>query len=115
MNVQVAIRISAIVLALLLTASAQGPAEKPKEQKPTVVDSVDAKFHANVLKLVESSGIKQQFQANFAKTLEMGKKNMMEACPTCAPEFGEEWAKRMAARLDVGTLLRSTFGCTKNI
>jgi hypothetical protein len=36
---------------------------------------------------------------------EDGKKRMMQQCPQCSPEFGEEWSKRMLARLKVDDFL----------
>jgi hypothetical protein len=30
---------------------------------------------------------------------------MMQQCPPCSPEFGEEWSKRMLARLKVDDFL----------
>ena len=38
---------------------------------------------------------------NLKSNIENGKKKMMEVCPACAPEFGDEWAKRMLARTKV--------------
>jgi hypothetical protein len=36
---------------------------------------------------------------------EEGRKYMMQQCPQCSPEFGEEWSKRMLARLKADDFL----------
>ncbi len=85
------------LLFALYLAPAQTPGPRPLAATPA---AVDPKLHADVLKLVEISGARQQVQASVLKSVPDGKKSMMEKCPNCTPEFGDEWAKRMTQRLN---------------
>ncbi len=84
------------------TPSAAPQSEKPAE--PTV--KPDPKLHADVVKLVELTGAKKRLESGFPSMVEDGRKEMMKRCPQCSPEFGEEWSKRMVARLKAEDFLK---------
>jgi hypothetical protein len=93
-------KITVLLLALVLPANAQPAGDKPAETRVfTVNNGVDPKLHAEVLQLVELSGVREKLEAQKQALVEEGRKKMAEKCPKCAPEFGNEWAKRMLARL----------------
>ena len=75
------------------------------EFQPTVAKRVDPKLHRDAVKLVELSGAKQYLQDNLAKMIDEGKKVMMDKCPACTPEFGEEWKKRFLERANINDFL----------
>lgn len=99
--------IVAVTIALLLPA--QQPAQSPgTPTSGASASKVDPKLHDDVLKLIELSGARERLTANVPIMVEAGRKKMMETCQTCAPEFGEEWAKRMTARMKVQDFLDMT-------
>jgi hypothetical protein len=63
--------------------------------------NADAKLHDEVLQLIELSGIREEIEARKRPVVEQGKKLMLEKCRQCAPEFADEWARRMRQRLSV--------------
>jgi hypothetical protein len=83
-----------------------GPAEKPTAQdaRPSA-EKPDAKLHADTVKLVELSGARKRIEDGFPSMTEEGEKQMMLHCSQCSPEFGEEWSKRMLARLNADDFL----------
>jgi hypothetical protein len=93
-------KLTLLFLALCLATSAQSPANNGSAQ-PDDAQKVDPKVHAHAIELVKVSSAKEYLQANLPSMVEEGKKQMMEKCKTCAPEFGEEWGKRMLERLNV--------------
>lgn len=98
--------IAYLVLSFSLAAHAQTPTEKPPAKPPTEnTGKVDAKLHGDVLKLLELSGVRERVDISLKPMVEKGRKEMMEQCPKCAPEFGDEWAKRMLARLKADDFL----------
>jgi len=80
--------------------------EKPAAQDAkSTTDKPDPKLHADAVKLVELSGARKHLENGFASMTDEAKKHMMQQCPQCSPEFGEEWSKRMLARLKVDDFL----------
>ena len=76
--------------------------EKPAAQDAkSTTDKPDPKLHADAVKLVELSGARKHLEDEFASMTE----HMMQQCPQRSPEFGEEWSKRMRARLKVDDFL----------
>jgi hypothetical protein len=85
-------------------ATAQAAKPAPQDAN-SATDKPDPKLHADAAKLVELSGARKSLEKGFAAMTEEGKKRMIEQCPQCSPEFGEEWSKRMLARLKVDDFL----------
>jgi hypothetical protein len=85
-------------------ATAQSEKPAAQDAKPAT-DKPDPKLHADAVKLVEISGARKRLENGFAPMIEEGKKQMMQQCPQCSPEFGDEWSKRMLARLKVDDFL----------
>jgi hypothetical protein len=95
-----------LFLALTLCATAQSPVEKPSEPgEAAAAKKVDPKLHADAVKLVEVSGAKQRIRDNLKQMVSEGKKQMMEKCPRCTPEFGDEWEKRFLERININDFL----------
>jgi hypothetical protein len=91
-----------LVLSFYLTAYAQAPTENPTGKNPAEsTGKVDPKLHADVLKLMDLMGLRDLLESSMKPLVGKGKQEMMAQCPKCSPEFGEEWAKRMLARLKV--------------
>jgi hypothetical protein len=91
-----------LILALTLSANAQAPIGKAAEPRdPVVASKVDSKLHADTIKLVEISGIRQRIQGNLKQMVADGKKQMMEKCQACSPEFADVWEKRMIERTNI--------------
>ena len=73
-----------VILALVLSATAQSPAAKPSEPGDSTIEKkVDPKLHADAIKLVEVSGAKLHLQDNFKQMVDEGAKQMMEKCSRC--------------------------------
>jgi hypothetical protein len=92
-----------ILLAAVVLVNAQEPAPK-SPSTPTAESSqpaVDARLHQDVLKLIELTGVRAALQNGTAQGIGEGKVRVMQACNGCAPEFGDEWAKRMLARTKI--------------
>jgi hypothetical protein len=86
-------RVTLIVLAGLAWTS---PSFAQPDQK------VDAKLHADVVKLVEASGERENMQKRLPQQLDAARFRMMsETCKGCDPAFGEEWVKQMSARTKI--------------
>ncbi len=98
-----AMKIISVFLFLTITVAVHAQVSERKESiTPSAAPArVDAPLHAKVVKLIELTVPREKLQANMPKLLEDGRKRMMEVCPTCTPEFGEEWVKRMKARVKV--------------
>ena len=63
---------------------------------------VDPKLHADVVKLVEGSGERENMQKRLPQQLEAAKFRMTtESCKGCDPAYGDEWVKRMTARTNI--------------
>ena len=93
----------AVLLATAVLAGAQVPASSGQSTLPagTSPPVIDARLHADAVKLIELGGIRTAIQSRIAQTIGESKSRMMQACKGCAPEFADEWAKRMAARIKV--------------
>jgi hypothetical protein len=85
-------------------ATAQAERSAAQDAK-SATDKPDPKLHADAVKFVELSGARKRLENGFASMTEEGKKLMMQQCPQCSPEFGEEWSKRMLTRLKVDDFL----------
>jgi hypothetical protein len=95
-----------LCLALILTARAQSPTDKPSEPRETPAEKkVDPQLHADALKLVEISGAKQRLQDNLKPMVSESKKRMMEKCERCTADFADEWEKRFLARINLQDFL----------
>jgi hypothetical protein len=95
-----------LFLALALHANAQSPADKPSEPgDSTIAKKVDPKVHADAIRLVEAVGAKQRLQDGFKQLVDDGAKQMMEKCPRCTPEFGNEWKRRFLERTNINDYL----------
>jgi len=94
-------KITLLLFALVLAANAQTAGEKPAESRVFTLDMGhgDPGLHADVQRFVELSGARQKFAEQKKSMVEAGRKKMMERCPKCAPEFANEWARRMMQRL----------------
>ena len=106
-----AMRLAAALLALALPMGAQEvvtlPAGQPRPgaSEYKEIGTVDSDLHANVRKLMELSGDRERLQNALPKLLDDAKAKMLKAFPSVSPAFGEEWEKRMAARINVDDFL----------
>jgi len=92
-------------LFLVLLVNAQSGANKPSGQDSAAAKKADAKLHADSVKLVEVSGVKQRIVDNLKPMMDESRKQMTEKCPACTPAFAEEWEKRMLERIKVDDFL----------
>ena len=67
--------------------------------------ATQAQLHEDALKLVEVSGLRATIETTLSSSFATGAKAMMERCKECAPEFAEEWQKRMKQRSNVDDYL----------
>lgn len=93
---------------LLVTASLLLAPQQATTKPGTPPTAAETMLHADVVKLLEISETRDRLQAGIPSMVEQGRKAMMDKCSTCTPEFGEEWAKRMAARLNVQDFVDAT-------
>ena len=90
-----------LLMGVVLSAAAQ-QANTPVPPAHTGVEhAADSKLHEDVLTLIAVDGTKPRLQSGIPQQVESGKKQMMQACSRCTPAFGDEWARRMLARLQV--------------
>ncbi len=80
----------------------------PSESSVASVPNPDTKLHANVLTLIQLTGDRERLQTALPKLLSQGKTKMLKAYSNVSPAFGEEWEKRMAARISVDDFLDVT-------
>jgi hypothetical protein len=98
--------IAFLALTLSLTAHAQAPTEHPAGQAaPEPANKINPKLHADVLKLMDLMGVREILESNLKPLVEKSSKEKVAQCPKCSPEFREEWAKRMLARIKVDDFL----------
>ena len=64
-------------------------------------DKPAPKLHADILTLMDVSGMKPRLQAAMTQGFEQSKAQIAKVCPNCAPAFAEEWSRRMHDRLKV--------------
>lgn len=72
------------------------------------VPAQDPNLHTNVLTLIQLTGDRARLQTALPKLLSQGKAKMLNAYPSVSPAFGEEWERRMAARISVDDFLDVT-------
>ena len=80
------------------------PADAPAAPATTQ----DPNLHANVLTLIQLTGDRARLQTALPKLLSQGKAKMLKAYPSVSPAFGEEWERRIAARISVDDFLNVT-------
>lgn len=90
-----------LLIALALSDQAQAPPARQPNSETTETKKVDPTLHADATKLVELSGAKQRLLDNLDSMVEEARKQMMDKCPRCSPEYGNEWKKRFIARTNV--------------
>ena len=95
-------RLILVLIGFVLSAAAQQVSSKSfPYPSASVAGTVDPKLHADVVTLIELDAAKQRLQNNFKQSVDVGKKQMMQACPNCSPAFGDEWARQMLTRLNI--------------
>jgi hypothetical protein len=93
----------AIGLALFtFWAVAQQTGQPPSKKEPSADETgTPDKFRADVLRMLEMDGTKQRVQDGFKQALIDAKAKMAKVCPQCAPEFFDEWARRMESQYTI--------------
>lgn len=87
-------------LVLMLAAFANGQdADTAGRADPTL--HTDVRLHADVMKLIEVTGVRAAMQNAVGQLVTSGKAKMMQVCPGCSPAFADEWARRMLARINL--------------
>jgi hypothetical protein len=101
-----------MMIALSIASFAQLPAHtqaKAAPAPPATSDSAERqKLHDSAMKFVEASDARQRIEQSLGKLLEDGKQTMMLKNPGLAPEFGDEWLKRMRQRVSVDQFVITT-------
>lgn len=92
-----------MVVALSIPALGQHPARtRANAAPPATTPASDAdrqKLHESAMKFMEASDTRQRLEKSLDKLLEDGKQSMMLKNPGLAPQFGDEWLKRMRQRV----------------
>jgi Txe/YoeB family toxin of Txe-Axe toxin-antitoxin module len=86
-------------------AIAQQAAAGSEPKKDPPADAAAAKLRTDVLKILEMDGTRQSLRERLTAMIPAGKAKMKESCEKCAPEFSEEWARRMEARFNLDDVL----------
>lgn len=83
------------------------PAGNPRPEAAhwTSAGTFDSNLHANVLKLMELTGDRTRLQQALPKLLSDARDKILKTYPNVNPAFGDEWEKRMAAKLTVDDFL----------
>lgn len=99
-------------LALSVAASAQQPARTRAKaapvSQPAPTDAERQKLHDAAMKFVEASDARKRLEQSLDKLLEDGKQSMMLKNPGLAPQFGDEWIKRMHQRVSLDQFVITT-------
>lgn len=82
----------------------------PSDPPVPSVSTPDSHVHANVLTLIQLTGDRGRLQDTLPKLLGQAKAKMLKTYPNVSPAFGEEWEKRMGARISVDDFLDVTAG-----
>jgi hypothetical protein len=72
---------------------------------PTTAPVVDPQLNANLVKLFELSGDRESIERTLPQVLKDAGAKMRQVLPGSDPAYFEEWAKRMASRLNVQDLM----------
>jgi hypothetical protein len=75
-------------------------ASTPPAPSPANAAPVDKELHENVVKLIELMGVRQRILDTRERTVQAGKRQILHQFPSYNPAFADEWAKRMAARMN---------------
>lgn len=78
---------------------------RPDAARWTPAGTVDSSLHANTLELMELTGDRARLQQVLPKLLRDARDKMLKAYPNVNPAFGDEWEKRMAARITADDFL----------
>jgi len=106
-----------VALALPLAAQKAAPAtpnasvatKKAPAVSPAPADPVEQqKLHDSAMKFLEAADARQRLEQTIGKLLDDGKRSMMTKNPGLDPAFGDEWMKRMRARVSLDQIVEAT-------
>ena len=75
------------------------------DSSKTDANQAAAKPYADILQLVELSGVRNQVPVLWKSMVEDGRKQMIEQCEMCSKKFTDEWAKRMMERMKMDDVI----------
>jgi hypothetical protein len=97
---------SAILALMIAVLSVSALAEQPARSRaktapstPALSDADQQKLHESAMNFMQAADARQRLEKSLDKLLEDGKEAMMQKNPGLAPEFGDEWLKRMHQRV----------------
>lgn len=95
--------------ALAMSVTAQPPAPTKAANAPAATDqAAQDKLHASAMKFVVAFDVRQRLQQGLDKLLEEGKQSMLRTSPGLAPQFADEWVKRMKLRVSLDEFVAAT-------
>jgi hypothetical protein len=107
------LKFALMIVSLSVAAVAQQPARsgaKAAKVPPAASsDSTDRqKLHESAMNFMQASDARQRLEKSLDKLLEDGKQAMMQKNPGLAPEFGDEWLKKMRQRVSLDQFVITT-------
>jgi hypothetical protein len=101
-----------MIVGLSVASFAPQPARAQANTAPAPLSTSDSaerqKLHDSAMNFVEASDGRQRFEQSLDKLLEDGKQTMMFKNPGLAPQFGDEWIKRMRQRVSLDQFVATT-------
>jgi len=107
------LKLALMIVSLSVAALGQQPARtgaKAAKVPPAApADSADRqKLHESSMNFMQASEARQRLEKSLDKLLEDGRQSMMQKNPGLAPEFGDEWLKRMRQRVSLDQFVITT-------
>ena len=97
-----------IELVLMLSLAAMPAAAQPPAPAPTTAVDQNAALHQSALKFCEAFNVRQRLEQNMDKLIDDGKQALVKRNPLINPQFVDEWAKRMRARVNLDEFVDAT-------
>jgi len=108
-SLKLALMIVSLAAAALGQQPARSGAKAAKVPPATPSDSADRqKLHESAMNFMQASEARQRLEKSLDKLLEDGRQSMMQKNPGLAPEFGDEWLKRMRQRVSLDQFVITT-------
>jgi hypothetical protein len=108
-SLKLALMIVSLSAAALGQQPARSGAKAAKVPPAAPADSDDRqKLHESAMNFMQASDARQRLEKSLDKLLEDGRQSMMQKNPGLAPEFGDEWLKRMRQRVSLDQFVITT-------
>jgi hypothetical protein len=91
-----------------MPVAAQQSAPAPTAASNSASPNAATTLHQSALKFCEAFNVRQRLEQNMDKLIDDGKQALVKRNPLINPQFVDEWAKRMRARVNVDEFVDAT-------